>query len=133
MAELEKLKKEKLVAASSTETPARKKIPAPSPATVSRSSSKPQVAPQEEQPDTGHEEGEESANEEVDPVVEPDPAETETISEAAKNNRLRRVCERKPTGRCHVTDEIHQRWLQGGPVRMALRDELEACDWDKDC
>lgn len=136
MAELESLKKKQLVASSSTVTPTRKKLPAPSPTTVSRSgtkASKPDVAPQEEQPGTGHEEGEESANEEVDPEVEPESVEPGFLSEAAKNNRLRRVCEKKPSGRCHVSSEIHDRWLQGGSVRLALRDQLEACDWDKDC
>lgn len=36
------------------------------------------------------------------------------LSEAAKDNRLRRLCEKKPSGRCHVTDEVHRRWALGG-------------------
>lgn len=35
--------------------------------------------------------------------------------------RLRRVCEKKPSGRCHVPPEIHELWKQGGDKR----DELE--------
>lgn len=54
------------------------------------------------------------------------------LSEAAKNNRLRRLCEKKPSGRCRVSDDIRAEWEKGGPHRLALRDKLEACDWDKD-
>lgn len=56
----------------------------------------------------------------------------EELTEAAKNNRLRRVCEVKPSGRCGVDDETHARWAKGGAERLALRDQLESCDWDKD-
>ncbi|CAL1167200.1 unnamed protein product [Cladocopium goreaui] len=58
--------------------------------------------------------------------------EDEPGSEAAKNNRLRRLCEIKPSGRCHVPEDVHLRWKKGGAERMALRDELESCGWDKD-
>lgn len=54
------------------------------------------------------------------------------LSEAAKDNRLRRLCEKKPSGRCHVTDEVHRRWALGGAERQKLRDEYESYGWDKD-
>ncbi|CAL1149031.1 unnamed protein product [Cladocopium goreaui] len=55
------------------------------------------------------------------------------LSESAKNQRLRRICEVKPgTGVCRVPDEIHARWKKGGTERLKLRDELEAAGWDKD-
>lgn len=59
-------------------------------------------------------------------------AEDDELTEAAKNNRLRRVCERKPSGKCGVDDETHARWAKGGTERLALRDQLESCDWDKE-
>ena len=60
-------------------------------------------------------------------------ASPEEISSPAKNNRLRRLCERKPSGRCKVPDWVHEQWVKGGPERLALREQLEAVDWDKDC
>ena len=56
----------------------------------------------------------------------------EVLTEGAKNNRLRRLCERKPSGKLKVGEEIHARWAQGGAERQALRDQLEQCDWDQD-
>ncbi|CAE7436073.1 unnamed protein product, partial [Symbiodinium microadriaticum] len=53
-------------------------------------------------------------------------------TEAAKENRLRRLCEQKPSGRINVPKEVHDRWAQGGEVRKTLLAELEAADWDKD-
>ena len=55
------------------------------------------------------------------------------LSESAKNQRLRRICEVKPgSGVCRVPDEIHQRWKKGGTERLKLRDELESAGWDKE-
>lgn len=51
---------------------------------------------------------------------------------AAKSNRLRRLCEQKPSGRCHVPDSIREQWEKGGHQRLALRDQLETLDWEKD-
>lgn len=53
------------------------------------------------------------------------------LSQAAKLNRLRRLCERKPTGKCWVPDSIHEQYKKGGSERLALLDQLEANDWDK--
>ena len=53
-------------------------------------------------------------------------------TDAAKQARLRRMCERKPSGRIQVPLEVHQRWLNGGRAeRDAMVEELEACGWDK--
>ena len=54
-------------------------------------------------------------------------------TEGAKENRLRRLCERKPSGRINVPDSIHEQWAKGGAAKRALRDELERVGWDKDC
>lgn len=81
-------------------------------------------APPDKDPDS-----EDSDDEEPEDAEEP---ERTTLTEAAKNNRLRRVCEEKPSGRCHVPQEIRDRWAKGGSERLALRDELEQCGWDKD-
>lgn len=67
----------------------------------------------------------------VKPVVPSEPS-GET-SEAARNARLRRMCERKPSGKLLVPEEIHQKWKNNcGRDRDDLLDALEACDWDKD-
>ena len=47
----------------------------------------------------------------------------------AKKHRLRRICERKPSGRLHVPEEIHQQWLTGD--RDALMNMLAQTGWDK--
>ena len=103
--------------ASSTFTPPGRKVSGPSPATASGKRRR------------GADEAEEAEEPEV---TGNDGDEDEPNTEAAKNNRLRRICEVKPSGRCHVSEEIHQRWKKGGTDRLALRDELEACGWDKD-
>lgn len=55
-------------------------------------------------------------------------------SEAARMARLRRVCEKKPSGKLHVPEEIHQKWLaNSGKDREELLDALKQCNWDKDC
>lgn len=97
---------------SSTETPPGRKRPAPSPVSTCKTAA-----------GANHEEETDEAS--------PEPAAGE-VSEAAKNNRLRRMCEKKPSGRCHVPSEIHERWAQGGAERLKLRDELEAANWNKD-
>lgn len=54
-------------------------------------------------------------------------------TEGARLQRLRRLCERKPSGRINVPEAIHLRWLNGGKhEREALIDELEKSGWDKD-
>ena len=54
------------------------------------------------------------------------------LSEAAKEHRLRRMCERKPSGKIHVPQEVHDTWLKGGDERRALRDMLEKADGQKE-
>ena len=54
-------------------------------------------------------------------------------TEAARQARLRRVCERKPSGRLNVPESIHLRWKNGSRQdREDLLDTLESCQWDKD-
>lgn len=47
--------------------------------------------------------------------------------------RLRRLCERKKSGKIQVPDALHEAWLKGGTDRDALRALLEAADFDKAC
>jgi len=55
-------------------------------------------------------------------------------TEGARLARLRRMCEMKPSGKCHVTPEIHERWKKANHTeRLKLADELEAANWAKDC
>lgn len=54
-------------------------------------------------------------------------------TDAAAEARLRRLCEKKPSGRCHVSDDVHARWLKGGVSRSQLLDELKECGFKKEC
>ena len=55
-------------------------------------------------------------------------------SEGARLARLRRMCEIKPSGKCHVPPEVHERWKKANhEQRLKLADELEAANWAKDC
>ena len=65
----------------------------------------------------------------VDPPGERPPPPTE----GARMNRLRRLCEIKPSGKCQVPPEIHERWKKGNKEeRESMLDELEAANWSKD-
>ena len=111
-AEMDKLTKLKSAAASSGDnfkTPPPR-IPAPSPNKEKNKDIKKKVV--------------------LDPPREAGPPETE----GARLGRLRRLCERKPSGRLNVPESIHLRWKNGGKSeREALIDELERSGWDKDC
>lgn len=51
----------------------------------------------------------------------------------ARWRRLRRVCERKPSGRCRVPEHVHLKWLQGDlSTRKQMLETLETAQWDKD-
>lgn len=73
-----------------------------------------------------------------DSVDEPSEAEKESaseeedLSEAAKKQRLRRVCQRKPSGKLGVPEKVHLMWKEGGSKRDELQEMLEAAGWDKD-
>ena len=66
--------------------------------------------------------------------VEPEPEtdDNEELSEAAKKARLRRVCERKGSGKLKVPEEVHEMWLKGGHARDELCKILEESGWDQD-
>ena len=46
--------------------------------------------------------------------------------------RLRRLCEKKPSGRLNVPQEVHEQWLQVGGPRDELRALLEQTHFDKE-
>lgn len=54
------------------------------------------------------------------------------LSVGARNNRLRRLCELKPSMKLKVPQRIHQEWKKGGHAREQLMAHLEAANWDKD-
>lgn len=67
------------------------------------------------------------------PAARADPQAAAPASEGARMARLRRMCEMKPSGKCHVPMEIHQRWKSGNKAqREKLADELEKAGWAKD-
>ena len=47
--------------------------------------------------------------------------------------RLRRLCEKKPSGKVNVPDSVHQQWMAGGAKRDELRKLFEQYECDKDC
>lgn len=52
-------------------------------------------------------------------------------SEAAEA-RLRRICEKKPSGKMHVTPEVHEQWARGGASRAKLLKQLQDVGFNKD-
>ena len=111
----------------SVATPPTRRVPGPSPAsTVKKPAPKAGVAQSDED-----EEDDEEESQATDACADVSGGEMEP-SEAAKNNRLRRLCEKKPSGRCHVPDDIHLQWVKGGVERQRLRDQLEQCNWEKE-
>lgn len=46
--------------------------------------------------------------------------------------QLRRLCERKPSGKLKVPVSIHEMWAKGGKDRDQLRQMLEQVELDKD-
>ena len=63
---------------------------------------------------------------------EPETDDNGELSEAAKKARLRRLCERKSSGKLKVPEEVHEMWLKGGFARDELCKILEESGWEKD-
>lgn len=54
-------------------------------------------------------------------------------SEAAKDARLRRLCERKPSGRLQVPESLHLRWKSASrEEKDQMVDILDSVGWNKD-
>jgi len=65
--------------------------------------------------------------------VNPPPERPAPATEGAKLNRLRRLCEKKPSGRCNVPAAVHEKWLKSNKQeKEAMIDELESVNWSKD-
>ena len=115
IAELESLKASKTPGSTSATPPATR--PAPTPA--SKQKARPR---QEPEPETGdRDDGSDCASEYL-----------EELSEAAKRNRLRRLCEKKPSGKRNVPEEIGLKWDKKGRDRDELMEALESSNFDKD-
>lgn len=66
-------------------------------------------------------------------AVVPPPEGPPPMTEAAKHNRLRRLCEVKPSGRCNVPAAVHQKWAKSTrEEKEAMIEELEKVNWNKD-
>ena len=52
-------------------------------------------------------------------------------TEGAKQARLRRLCERKPTGKLQCPDWLHEQW-KNPANRQSLVEKFEAMKWNKD-
>ena len=53
-------------------------------------------------------------------------------TEEAKEQRLRRLCEKKPSGKIHIPQHIHEKWAKGGSNRQELMELLEQCEFKRD-
>ena len=53
-------------------------------------------------------------------------------SQAAMEGRLRRLCEKKPSGKLRVPEEVHLMWSKGGHTRKELLKKLQDAGWDED-
>ena len=53
------------------------------------------------------------------------------VNQEAKKARLRRICEMKPSGKCHVPREVHEAWLRGGTSRTELEEQFAKCKFKK--
>lgn len=104
--------------------PVPKKAPARPQKTKAKSQPKPQPEPLGE-PTAG------SEDEEDQEAEDGEQSEAE-LSLAAKEARLRRLCEQKPSGKIKVPLEIHEMWKKGGVSREELLGMLEDAGWDKD-
>lgn len=109
-----KAKENKMKRPAKTPTP---KHGAPSPA-----SSKATPTPKSIAQASGH--GDDSAGSESETGGE--------LTKAAKLNRLRRLCERKPSGKLNVPEEVHRKWAAKGHEREQLLEILEGCGWHTD-
>ena len=68
-------------------------------------------------------------------VAPPDAAESDDegeLTQGAKLGRLRRLCERKPSGKLNVPLEVHQKWLEKGRARDELLEQFEESEWNPD-
>ena len=129
--EMEKMRGEKTRASSmATPTP---KIPAPSPPNTP-GPSKPETKAKEKQESKDDNGKKEKAMEKGGPKdVQPPADRPAPQTEGAKLNRLRRLCELKPSGRCHVPKAIHEKWAKSTKAeKEAMIDELEKVNWSKD-
>ena len=77
-------------------------------------------------------EEESCASDEAEPEEEVESEDERELSEAAKKQRLRRVCQRKPSGKLSVPESVHEMWKKGGHMREELQELLEESGWDKD-
>jgi hypothetical protein len=65
--------------------------------------------------------------------INPPPELKAPETEGARLNRLRRLCEMKPSGRCNVPEAIHLRWKNSNrEEKEAMIDELDRNGWSKD-
>ena len=76
-----------------------------------------------------------SAKAASDDEEDPEDVDDDTKKALAKykmiDARLRRLCERKPSGKINVPEAIHKQWAKGGPERDELRVLLEQYEFDK--
>lgn len=107
---------------------------APSKGEARRSSAKPKLAPKSKSKkhEPEPEEPSEGPGVSEDEGSEVDSQDEQEISEGAKLGRLRRLCERKPSGKLRVPDAIHDMWKQGGHKRQELLRLLEEAGWQED-
>ena len=119
----------------STVTP-RATHPAPSPASAKSKSKRSPPNPKVKSKSKSRASTEEAAEEEEEAEPESDSdgsgGSEAGLSEAAKKQRLRMLCERKGSGKLLVPEEVHNMWKKGGHTRDELVTVLEEAGFDKE-
>ena len=65
--------------------------------------------------------------------ITPPPEISPPLTEGARLNRLRRLCEVKPSGKCNVPEQVHLRWKNSTKEeKETMCDELDILGWSKD-
>ena len=132
-AQLAALTAERSSASSTPASAAKSKGQAPKVASKSgkaRGTPKPQSKPRKHETPP---ESDENQSEDEDDVDDDEGSDGDTDpSEGAKLGRLRRLCERKPSGRLNVPAHVHEQWKQGGHPRQQLLEMLENAGFEKD-
>ena len=81
---------------------------------------------------SGEEASEEDAKENLGSGGRIERQSAEELTEGARQNRLRRLCERKPSGKLLVPQSVHDQYIQGGPGREALMELLSEANYNKE-
>lgn len=126
---MEQLRKEMAQSRKSSSSKGDVPTVAPKTAAKSKPKAKPKAKSSHPSPDEDEDEpvsSDEGGSGKKDPKAPPD-------NKAARHARLRRCCERKPSGKIYVPVEVHEKWKNASlKERDQMVAELEAANWNKE-